>query len=107
MIEPEIAFADLEADADLAEEMIKYIFRDVLEKAPEEMEFCNEWVDKGLIARIENVINNEFARISYTEAISILKNQARSLNSSRIGGLTSKQSMSVFWRRKYSRSPSL
>ncbi|HHG83381.1 MAG TPA: asparagine--tRNA ligase, partial [Bacteroidetes bacterium] len=60
MIEPEIAFGDLEADMDLAEDMVKYMIRYVLEKAPEEMEFFNKFIDKGLLARLQNVVDNEF-----------------------------------------------
>jgi asparaginyl-tRNA synthetase len=77
MIEPEIAFADLEADADLAEEMLKYVFNDVLEKAPEEMAFFGEWVDKDLLSRLDNVLKNEFERITYTKAIDILQKSSR------------------------------
>ena len=73
MIEPEIAFADLKDDMMLAESMIKYIIRYVLENAPEEMKFFNSFVDKGLIARLEGVMNSEFGHITYTEAIDILK----------------------------------
>lgn len=72
MIEPEMAFADLTDDMDLAEAMIKYIIEYILEKAPDEMDFFNQFVDKGLLERLENVMNNEFARITYTEAIEIL-----------------------------------
>ena len=72
MIEPEIAFADLEDNMELAEDMIKYIINFVLEKAPEEMEFFSKFVDKGLLDRLENVVNNDFARVTYTEAIKIL-----------------------------------
>ena len=73
MIEPEIAFADLEDDMQLAEDMLKYIIADVLAKAPEELEFLNAFVDKGLIERLQNVVNSSFARVSYTEAIEILE----------------------------------
>ncbi len=73
MIEPEIAFADLEDDMYLAEHMLKYIIRYVLEHAPEEMRFFNQFVDKGLLERLEHVMNSDFARVSYTEAISILQ----------------------------------
>ena len=73
MIEPEIAFADLEDDMYLAESMLKYIIRYVLEHAPEEMQFFNKFVDKGLIERLEHVMNADFARVSYTEAVSILQ----------------------------------
>ena len=75
MIEPEIAFADLEDDMELAEDMLKYVIADVLAKAPEEMEFLNNFVDKDhkLIERLQNVVNSKFARCSYTDAIDILQ----------------------------------
>ncbi|MDD6429392.1 MAG: asparagine--tRNA ligase [Lachnospiraceae bacterium] len=72
MIEPEIAFADLEDDMELAESMLKYIINYVLENAPAEMEFFNSFVDKGLIERLHNVVDNDFARVTYTEAVDIL-----------------------------------
>ena len=73
MIEPEIAFADLKDDMVLAESMIKYIIRYVLENAPEEMNFFNSFVDKGLLDRLNNVLNSEFGHVTYTEAIEILE----------------------------------
>ena len=73
MIEPEIAFADLKDDMILAESMIKYIIRYVLENAPEEMKFFNSFIDKGLIERLENVMNSEFGHVTYTEAVEILE----------------------------------
>ena len=73
MIEPEIAFADLEDDMILAENMLKYVIRYVMENAPEEMNFFNSFVDKGLIDRLNNVANSDFARVTYTEAIEILE----------------------------------
>jgi len=73
MIEPEIAFADLKDDMMLAEGMIKYIIRYVLENAPEEMNFFNQFVDKGLLDRLNNVMNSEFGHVTYTEAIEILE----------------------------------
>ena len=72
MIEPEIAFADLEDDMMLAESMLKYVISYVLENAPEEMAFFNNFVDKGLLDRLRNVVENDFARVTYTEAIDIL-----------------------------------
>ena len=72
MIEPEIAFADLEDDMMLAESMLKYVINYVVENAPEEMAFFNNFVDKGLLDRLENVVSNDFARVTYTEAIDIL-----------------------------------
>ncbi len=73
MIEPEIAFADLADDMRLAEDMIKYIISFVLEHAPEEMNFFNQFVDKGLLERLNLVMNSDFGHITYTEAIEILK----------------------------------
>lgn len=73
MIEPEIAFADLKDDMMLAESMIKYIIRYVLENAPEEMKFFNEFVDKGLLERLQHVVDSDFAHVTYTEAIDILE----------------------------------
>lgn len=73
MIEPEICFADLKDDMDLAEDMIKYIFSYVLEHCPEEMAFFNNFVDKGLLDRLNNVINSDFGRITYTDAIKELE----------------------------------
>ena len=73
MIEPEIAFADLEDDMELAEDMLKYVINYVLENAPEEMQFFNSFIDKGLIERLENIVNSDFGRVSYTEAIELLK----------------------------------
>ncbi len=73
MIEPEVAFADLDDNMELAEDMLKYIINYVMENAPEEMEFFNKFIDKGLIDRLNNVTNSDFARITYTEAIELLK----------------------------------
>lgn len=72
MVEPEIAFADLNDNMELAEDMLKYIIRYCMENAPEEMEFFNSFVDKGLFDRLNNVVNSDFAKITYTEAIDIL-----------------------------------
>ena len=73
MIEPEISFADLEDDMDLAESMLKYIIGYVLEQAPEEMNFFNQFIDKGLLDRLHHVATSDFGRITYTEAIDILQ----------------------------------
>ena len=72
MIEPEISFADLNDAMALAEDMLKYIIRYVLEHAPEEMEFLNRFVDTGLLERLNHVLHSEFGHISYTEAVDIL-----------------------------------
>lgn len=73
MIEPEMAFADLKDDMILAENMIKYVIRYVLENAPEEMNFFNSFVDKGLLERLNHVLNSEFGHVTYTEAVEILE----------------------------------
>ncbi|MCH5266637.1 MAG: asparagine--tRNA ligase [Lachnospiraceae bacterium] len=73
MIEPEIAFADLQDDMMLAESMLKFVISYVLENAPEEMAFFNQFVDKGLIERLEHVVNSDFAHVTYTEAIELLE----------------------------------
>ena len=73
MIEPEMAFADLEDDMRLAEDMLKYLINDVLEQAPEEMEFFNNYIDNGLLERLKQIVASEFAQVSYTEAIELLK----------------------------------
>ena len=72
MIEPEIAFADLEDNMELAEDMVKYIINYVLEYCPEEMEFFNAFVDKGLLERLHNIVNSDFIRITYTKAVELL-----------------------------------
>ena len=72
MIEPEMAFADLEDNMVLAEDMLKHIIRYVLENAPEEMEFFNNFVDKGLLERLDNIISNDFGRVTYTKAVELL-----------------------------------
>ena len=72
MIEPEIAFADLQDDMCLAEDMLKYVIRYVLEHAPEEMAFFDKFIDKGLLERLHGVVNSEFGRVTYTEAIELL-----------------------------------
>lgn len=69
MIEPEMAFSDLNDNMDMAEEMVKYLIRYVLENAPEEMEFFNQWVDKGLLERLNFLLNSDFGRVTYTEAM--------------------------------------
>ena len=77
MIEPEIAFADLKDNMELAEAMIKYIINYIMENAPEEMAFFNSFVDKGLIERLNHIVNSEFGHITYTEAAEILKKSGK------------------------------
>ncbi|MBQ5739515.1 MAG: asparagine--tRNA ligase, partial [Oscillospiraceae bacterium] len=73
MIEPEMAFCDLQGDMEVAEAMIKHIIRRVMERCPDDLAFFNSFVDKGLIERLEHVASSEFGRITYTEAVEILK----------------------------------
>jgi asparaginyl-tRNA synthetase len=73
MIEPEVAFCDLWGDMELAEGLLKRIFRDVLEKCPDDMQFFNERIDKTVLETIQHILNSEFIRVSYTEAVEILE----------------------------------
>ena len=73
MVEPEIAFADLDDDMELAENMLKYVIKYVMDECPEEMQFFNQFVDKGLVERLNHVISSDFAKVTYTEAVEILK----------------------------------
>ncbi|MDD6455708.1 MAG: asparagine--tRNA ligase [Lachnospiraceae bacterium] len=73
MIEPEMAFADLKDNMQVAEDMLKYVIRYVLENAPEEMNFFNQFVDKGLLDRLNHVLNSEFGHVTYTEAVKMLE----------------------------------
>lgn len=73
MVEPEIAFADLEDVMELAEAMMKYVIRYVMDTCPQDLAFCNQYVDKGLLNRLQNVLDHDFARIPYTQAIKLLK----------------------------------
>lgn len=73
MIEPEMAFTDLKGDMDVAEAMIKFVIRQVMEKCPQELAFFNSFVDKGLLERLEHVASSDFGRVTYTEAVAILE----------------------------------
>ncbi|WP_421657951.1 asparagine--tRNA ligase [Leptothermofonsia sp. ETS-13] len=77
MVEPEMAFCDLEGDMDLAEAFLKHIFKYVLEHCPEDMDFFNQRIDNSVLATADNIINNEFARVTYTEAITILEKSGK------------------------------
>ena len=86
MIEPEIAFADLAADADLAERFLKYIFKALLDERADDMKFFAERVDKDCIARLEKFVSASFERMTYTEAIAALEKSPARSSSSRCGG---------------------
>jgi asparaginyl-tRNA synthetase len=77
MVEPEMAFCDLTGDMDLAEAFLKYLFKSVLESCPEDMEFFNKRIDDSVLATADNIINNEFERITYTDAIALLEKADR------------------------------
>ncbi len=77
MVEPEMAFCDLEGDQDLAEAFLKYIFKFVLENCPEDLQFFNERIDKTVLSTAENIVNSEFVRITYSEAIELLEKADR------------------------------
>ncbi|MBQ0134970.1 MAG: asparagine--tRNA ligase [Clostridiales bacterium] len=77
MIEPEMAFCDLEGDLECMEAMVKYIIRRTLERCPQEIEFCNSFIDKGLKERLEHVMNSDFGRVTYTEAVELLKKSGK------------------------------
>lgn len=77
MVEPEMAFCDLVGNMDLAEAFLKHLFRDVLEHCPEDMEFFNQRIDNSVLATADNIINNEFERITYTDAVSLLEKADR------------------------------
>ncbi len=77
MMEPEMAFCDINGNMDLAEEMIKFIISYVLEKCPEEMQFFNNFIDKGLLERLDHIVNSDFVRITYTEAVDILQKSGK------------------------------
>ena len=77
MVEPEMAFCDLEGDMDLAEANIKHIFRSLLEQCPEDMAFFNKWIDTTVIETLEHIVESEFERLTYTEAVDILKQSGK------------------------------
>lgn len=80
MVEPEIAFADLDDDMELAENMLKYVINYVMTECPEEMAFFNQFVDKGLLERLNHVVSSDFGKVTYTEAVEILKNCGRTFD---------------------------
>lgn len=80
MVEPEMAFAGLKEDMDLAEDLLKYLIKFILSEASDELNFFNSFVDKGLLERLNNVAENSFARITYTEAVEKLKTAKREFN---------------------------
>ena len=74
MVEPEIAFADLEDDMELAEDMLKYVIKYVMDECPEEMAFFNQFIEKGLLDKLNHIVTSDFGKVTYTEAVELLKN---------------------------------
>ena len=74
MVEPEIAFADLQDDMELAEGMLKYVIKYVMDECPEEMAFFNQFVEKGLLDKLNHIVTSDFGKVTYTEAVEMLKN---------------------------------
>ena len=95
MIEPEMAFADLNDNMEVAEDMLKYVIRYVLEHAPEEMNFFNQFIDKGLLDRLNHVLNSEFGHVTYTEAVRILEEHNDESTTRYSGAVTYRPSMSA------------
>ena len=77
MIEPEMAFADLIDDMEVAENMLKYVIKYVMDECPEEIAFFNQFVDKGLLERLNHVVNSEFGKVTYTEAVKLLQESGK------------------------------
>ena len=99
MIEPEMAFADIYDDMDLAEDMVRTCVKHVMDKCPDDLALFDKFVEPGLIAKLQNIVDNGFARITYAEAIEIMKTRDTSLNMCRNLVLICKPSMSVIWRK--------
>ena len=74
MVEPEIAFADLQDDMELAEAMLKYVIKYVMDECPEEMAFFNQFIEKGLLDKLNHIVSSDFGKVTYTEAVEMLKN---------------------------------
>lgn len=103
MLEPEVAFADLNDVAGLAEAMLKYVFKAVLEERADDMKFFAERVDKDAIARLERFVSADFAQVDYTDAVAIWKNAVRNSKTRFTGAWISPPSMNVIWQRSTSK----
>jgi asparaginyl-tRNA synthetase len=105
MVEPEIAFAELQDDMALAEELIKCLIRAALNEAPDEMEFFGSFLDKGLIARLEGILNAEFAHMTYTEAIAALEKSGEKFEFEPRWGADLQTEHERYLTEKYARKP--
>jgi asparaginyl-tRNA synthetase len=104
MVEPEMAFCDLVGNMDLAEEFLKYIFHSVLEQCPEDMEFFNQRIDDSVLATADNIINNTFERITYTDAVNCWNKPTAPSSFPSSGALTCNRSTSATWLKICSKS---
>ncbi|MFP5520619.1 MAG: asparagine--tRNA ligase [Bdellovibrionia bacterium] len=105
MIEPEMAFADLNVNMEVAEEMIKFIIRRVLEKCPDEMSFFNQWVEKGLFDKLQNILNSEFAQCTYTEGIEILQKCGKTFETAVTWGMDLQSEHERYLAEEYFKKP--
>jgi lysyl-tRNA synthetase class II len=103
MLEPEVAFANLDDVAGLAEAMLKYVFKAVLEERPDDMKFFAERVDSDAVARLERFVSADFAQVDYTDAVAILENAVRSSRTRFTGALTWRLSTNAIWPRNISK----
>jgi aspartyl/asparaginyl-tRNA synthetase len=103
MLEPEVAFANLDDVAGLAEAMLKYVFKAVLEERPDDMKFFAERVDSDAVARLERFVSADFAQVDYTDAVAILENAVRSSRTRFTGALTWRLSTNAIWPRSISK----
>lgn len=107
MVEPEMAFCNLEGDMELAEAFLKYIFKHVMETCPEDMEFFNQRIDQSVLATAENILNNEFARVTYTEAISLLEKSGKTFEYPVEWGLDMQSEHERYLAEEYFKKPTI
>jgi asparaginyl-tRNA synthetase len=105
MVEPEIAFADLADNADLAEDLLKYVFRALLDERPDDMAFFAERIDKAAISRLEDLVASSFARMEYTEAVEVLARSGRSFEFPVAWGLALQAEHERYLCEEYARRP--
>jgi asparaginyl-tRNA synthetase len=107
MVEPEMAFCNLDGDAELAETFLKYVFKQVLEACPEDMEFFNQRIDNTILATAENIINNEFARVTYTDAIALLEKSGKTFEYPVEWGLDMQSEHERYLAEEYFKKPAI
>jgi asparaginyl-tRNA synthetase len=107
MVEPEMAFCDLEGDMNLAEEFLKSVFQHVMNTCPEDMEFFNQRIDNSVLATADNIINNEFARVTYTEAIALLEKSGKTFEYPVEWGLDMQSEHERYLAEEYFKKPTI